>query len=258
MTKWLHSISLGSRGSKQILSISIALLAVIPFLAFVLIIVTMMRPAESYSVHMQLVVIGLAMLSSACGYLLLRRYPRNIVRIRSYLDDIARGELPERITLLDPEDDILGIEHNLNSVLEELRGKVERLHEQLVLAERMQQRIRAQADELVGAERQRVMIESLGAACHHIGQPATVLRLNLESLSRDAASESVRDRLAECADASEAIAEILEKLRSVSEYRVVPYNTTYHDFLEGTDRAILDIESDPLPVDLDGHTTGEA
>jgi methyl-accepting chemotaxis protein len=257
MMNWVRNLSLGSRGSRQILGVSIALLSVIPFLSFTFVIFTYIWKSSIYAEHMRLLVVMLAMVSSAGGYLLLRRYPRNIVRIRSYLQDIAQGELPDSIELFDPEDDIQAIEQNLGSVLEELRGKIESLREQLALAERMQQTIRSQADELVAAERQRVMIESLGAACHHIGQPATVLRLTIESLLRRAGTDDEKVRLQECADAAEAISDILEKLRSVGEYRVVPYNTVYHDYLEGTDRAILDIDQDDREsADEDGHDNG--
>ncbi len=39
----------------------------------------------------------------------------------------------------------------------------------------MKRTIEAQREEILAAERQRVMIQSLGAACHHLGQPATVV-----------------------------------------------------------------------------------
>jgi DNA-binding NtrC family response regulator len=49
---------------------------------------------------------------------------------------------------------------------------------------RMRETIRRQQDELLESERHRVMIESLGAACHHMGQPATVILAYLELMRR--------------------------------------------------------------------------
>jgi PAS domain S-box-containing protein len=56
------------------------------------------------------------------------------------------------------------------------------------------------------AERTRVMLESLGAACHHLGQPATVLLANLGSI-----------------EAVESLGEILHKLNTVNEYKTTQY-----------------------------------
>ena len=80
------------------------------------------------------------------------------------------------------------------------------------------------------AERQRVMLESLGAACHHLGQPATVLLANLgiiqKRLSLD--EKQVDDKqVGELLDASieacKRLGDILHKLNAVTEYRTTHY-----------------------------------
>lgn len=76
------------------------------------------------------------------------------------------------------------------------------------------------------AERHRAMIASIGAACHHLGQPATVLTTNLELIRRLTANlnrPDVETLLNQCCEAAEKIAEILRKLNRVSEFRTVQY-----------------------------------
>lgn len=85
---------------------------------------------------------------------------------------------------------------------------------------------RKRAEEAVRqAERQRVMLESLGAACHHLGQPATVLLANLGimdgMLSQD--DKSLREVLRSSLESAEALSEILHKLNGVNQYRTTQY-----------------------------------
>ncbi len=75
------------------------------------------------------------------------------------------------------------------------------------------------------AERQRVMLESLGAACHHLGQPATVLLANLgimESMLKED-DQALKELLSSCVESAEALSEILHKLNRVNEYRTTQY-----------------------------------
>lgn len=83
--------------------------------------------------------------------------------------------------------------------------------------------IERQREELLDAERHRVMIESLGTACHHIGQPATVISAYLQMMQQRENDAETQDMLAACLEASEAIAAILKRLQLVSEYRATPY-----------------------------------
>lgn len=87
----------------------------------------------------------------------------------------------------------------------------------------MTQLIAEQKRELFEAERQRIMIESLGAACHHLGQPLHTLTLYLEMLLSNSSDEENTLWLEECIGAADQMAEILEKLRHLKEYRTVPY-----------------------------------
>ena len=87
----------------------------------------------------------------------------------------------------------------------------------------MQRTISLQQEELLQAERQRVMVESLGAACHHLGQPATVITTYLELMRRNESDPDKQAMIANCFEAAQAMAAILDRLRQVSEYRTEPY-----------------------------------
>ena len=86
---------------------------------------------------------------------------------------------------------------------------------------------RKQAEEaLRQSERQRVMLASVGAACHHLGQPATVIMTNLElirRLTKDLNKPELNDILNLTNDAVESLADVLHKLNAVNEYRTIQY-----------------------------------
>jgi DNA-binding NtrC family response regulator len=83
--------------------------------------------------------------------------------------------------------------------------------------------INHQQKQLLDAERQRVMIESLGTACHHIGQPATVISAYLQLMQTQETDAEMLNMISTCLQASETMVGILRQLQHVSEYRTTPY-----------------------------------
>lgn len=75
------------------------------------------------------------------------------------------------------------------------------------------------------SERRRVMLESLGAACHHVSQPATILMGNLEILRERLSSddEEIGKLVQGSLDAMESIDDVLQRLKSASEYKTRSY-----------------------------------
>lgn len=75
------------------------------------------------------------------------------------------------------------------------------------------------------AETREAMLASLAAACHHLGQPATVLLTSMEMLKRKLQHpDSDTHLLLESAhDAAVKLAEVLGKLATTSEYRTTDY-----------------------------------
>ncbi len=92
------------------------------------------------------------------------------------------------------------------------------------------------------AERKNAMLASLGAACHHLAQPATVILGNMGVLGQfsEAVPEEIRMLIDSCAEAAEQLARVLHKLNTTQHYKTVTY-------LEGSvaadrpDNQVLDI-----------------
>jgi DNA-binding response OmpR family regulator len=95
---------------------------------------------------------------------------------------------------------------------------------------------------LLDAERQRVMIESMGAACHHIAQPLTIaftsLELHLSNL--EGASEETLQDLQQALASIKKASEIMHRMQDLSEYRTIPYVS---------DKRIIDLGINPFPAD---------
>lgn len=87
----------------------------------------------------------------------------------------------------------------------------------------MRKTIARQQEQLIEAERQRVMIESLGAACHHVSQPVTVINAYLELMKRQEKSEQLQEMIDSCMKAAEEVGRVLDRLREVSTYRTTSY-----------------------------------
>jgi len=97
--------------------------------------------------------------------------------------------------------------------------------------------VKQSIEDLLQAERQRVMIESLGAACHHLSQPMTSVMGNLgllrESLGPDDAD--TREKISDILEWAEQVRRLLGQLQTLREYRSTPYLGDSH---------ILDISVD--------------
>ena len=90
---------------------------------------------------------------------------------------------------------------------------------------KMQQEIEEQRRALLDAERQRVMMESVGAACHHFAQPLTTMLSYLQMLTKGEGIEESKKRLVfvQCLKAAEVMRVILNRFQEVREYRTRPY-----------------------------------
>ena len=89
----------------------------------------------------------------------------------------------------------------------------------------LRRRVHEQQQALLVAERHRVMFESLGAVCHHLAQPLTSMAMNLSTLKTTPSIPNAKKQalLGECIKATERLAQVLERLRAIREYRTTPY-----------------------------------
>jgi len=140
----------------------------------------------------------------ALGYALLVKYPVSIVRLRHYLQILAGGGIPELVNIAKDEDDLAAVQDYLEQIIK--------------MAEDRIQMLKKQHDLELETERQRVMVESIGTMCHHLGQPASALSMGLYRLKNNPESAEVPKILTECEESFNSMSEILDKLRAISHY----------------------------------------
>lgn len=149
---------------------------------------------------------------SLLGYALLVKYPLSIVRLRSYLHSLAHDQLPDHVTLPDTEDDIAAIHEYLKHVVS-------------MAAERLRLLEEKHAADLA-EERHRILVESIGALCHHLGQPASVLGMQLHCMKCAAAEPATAAMVIECERAFDNMTNTLDRLRQLTHYETEPYLTS--------------------------------
>lgn len=152
------------------------------------------------------VIVTLLILS---GYGLLIKYPVSITRLRRYLQALSAGDLPAQVSLTGDEDDIAAVQRHLEKV-------VALAEERLRLLE-----YRHQND--LDREKHRVMVESIGAMCHHLGQPATVMSLCLYRLKHNPSPADIPEIMRELEEAFDSMTAILDELRDIPRYSSEPY-----------------------------------
>ena len=217
--------SLVTRDALNQAKIAIILLAVIPSLSLFYLGTAVGSDANRFTLLTLLLIFVLTTAVAVPGFLILRKYPDNILKLRQYITEIAKGTLPDKIELVDTQnsDDIRYIEDSFNRVLKEMRHRIKVVEEQLRIEHALRKTIEQQQQTLMEAERHRAMIQTLGAACHHIGQPATVLQIRMEFLQKLATNENEIREIEACVKAVQSIANILHRLQQISEFRTVPY-----------------------------------
>jgi len=206
--RFLDSVSLSRRGAWAQLAVASLLITVLPMLCLVWLWQEDMKSgAVSGPVAAGVCIATLAIMIS--GYALLGKYPLNIVRLRNYLHTLASGEMPVRIQLSQDTDDLTAMQQYMTDIV---RQAAERIRV-----------IKEQQERLLHSERQRVMVESLAALCHHLGQPATLIATRLYLLQQQASTPEMKKTVAECQHSFDAMQDILNRLQRVVVYRTEPY-----------------------------------
>ena len=106
---------------------------------------------------------------------------------------------------------------------------------------RLHNAVEHQRRELLDAERQRVMFESIGAACHHLGQPATVLSAYLQLMQLQEKDPELLEMVNSSLESVRAITDVLDRLRNVNAYRTEPYLSASEICPERSEERILAI-----------------
>ena len=207
-THWFARFSMSTRGAKLHFVSALMLISVIPALAFFFITMRgFMGSPVGWDTLIPLAV-NVALLM-ALGYSILAKYPASVVRLRRWMEGLAKDDMPMHIELSADEDDLVAIDRCLHKVVRQSQQRIHALEQQ--------------TEALLSAERQRVAIEGLGAACHHLGQPATSISIALYMIRRANTSPEIAPLIDQCQQAADAMAEILQKLQNIASYRTEPY-----------------------------------
>jgi len=214
--------SISMTGARCHLDIAVALVSVIPFLALA-VLGRVSFVAFDLSPWQWVVLMVGVVSSPLLGYSLLLKYPATVMKLRTYLDDIVRGELPDQIDLVQGETDIVAIEKAMNLVVERLRSRARsaemqnlRLEEELLLTRKL---------EAVG---------TLAAGiAHEINTPLQFISTNLAFIGRELNSGHIRpaadapapvapDNIAEIgscvSESQEGVGRIADIVRAMSVY----------------------------------------
>lgn len=162
-----RSFSLLSSGTHRQFAVALVLISVIPML-------TLWRVNQShlYATNngwIDLTTIALSLWVAVLGFVLLSKYPANITRLRTYLENMAEGEFPEAVALIRTENDIQSIESSLNVILG-------RLKDRLTLVEAEKTEIERQ---LYQAQKLATLGNLAAGIAHEINAPAQFVANNL-------------------------------------------------------------------------------
>ncbi|MFC1499276.1 sensor histidine kinase [Verrucomicrobiota bacterium] len=119
-----HRFSLTSRGARYHFKIGIALITVIPLIAlYIILTADFWRNCDNADCW-RLAICFFLFIGGIAGYILLRKYPINIRKIREHMEHAIKGEFPEKIDLLNNEVDISTIQKDMKLILDELKKKI--------------------------------------------------------------------------------------------------------------------------------------
>ncbi len=152
---------------------------------------------------------GTLMLIVSLGYMLLLKYPVSIRRLRRATNELAKDRIPAQVELPHGEDDLEVIQHHMETIIHMAEARLSNLEQQ------------HQAE--IETERRRVMVESIGAMCHHLSQPATTLNVCMYQLKRMSMPEGGAPLLDLCETSMTEMIKMLDQLRKMAEYNTEPY-----------------------------------
>ncbi len=168
-----RAASIVSRGARYHFGIGVVLVCIIPLLTM-----TYLMFSEGWEGYLrdrgELVLVLFMFGSAALGISMLRKYPASIVALRRHLEGMVRGELPDRVSLKEPEDDISAIERCMNTVVGDLKQRV-------ALMRRENERLER---ELQQVEKLKAIGIMAASVAQEISTPVQVVRDNIEFLGR--------------------------------------------------------------------------
>ena len=118
-----NDLSIISRGARFQFKVAIILISILPLISIWYLASTGVLIDRSGGWLIRIVG-PIILLMIVLGYLLLAKYPVTIVKLRKYLENIIKGELPDKVNLLRSENDISAIEDSMNIIIRKLKSEI--------------------------------------------------------------------------------------------------------------------------------------
>lgn len=198
--------SLVSRDTRYHLAVAVTLMSSIPLLAFAFVLNGVLR-TDSLNLRVVYLMTPAVVVLVGLGIVLLLNHTQEVARLRRYLALMAGGAAP-KIDFEGTSEDFAAMERDLDAVVKQT-GEKTRL-------------IETQSRKLLQSEQQRAMFETVGAACHHLGQPATVIAGYLDLMRKKETSPELQSMIAECQAAALDVHNVLHRLQDVARYQAMP------------------------------------
>ena len=214
-----------SRTTRYQFAVAVALMSAIPLLAFGYLLVDAALEG-ALSLQKLYWVVPAIMALVSLGIVVLMHHTMEMTRLRKYLEAVASGEAPQ--------DGQWAANADFEVMVKSLNSVMGQAHEKILIIEK-------QSKALLHSEQQRVMVETVGAACHHLGQPATVIGVYLDMMKKKEQSPEIQRLIAECQLAAADVAGILHRLQNVAKYQTEPYLSSGRADVKRSDERILKI-----------------
>jgi PAS domain S-box-containing protein len=172
--KAFTGLSLAVRGARLQFAVGVALVSVVPALSLLYLVGHEWGgdgSARTWGVSL----FGVA-ISILLGYALLSKYPVTVIKLRAYVDNMVKGEMPDRISLFCSEDDVTAIESGMNFILSRLRGRLQTVEAQnIAIEERHTSILQTAMDGFWLVDMQGRLLEVNAAYCRMSGYSAQEL-----------------------------------------------------------------------------------
>lgn len=206
--------------------IAVALLLVIPSLAFFYLGFQVGTGEDGLRLYLEAFLVAVCVLASVLyGYRIFRIYPQTIRNLRHFIAQASEKTFWKDIPIQEAQysDELKTLELGLNKVMKELTEGVILIEEKYRLENILRKHLEHQHRLMVQSERHLAMVQSIGAACHHLGQPTAALRMRLYILKEKSKTLEEMAEIDQCLRDLDEICDILHRLREVREFRTEPY-----------------------------------
>ena len=159
-----------------------------------------------------------ALLCGYAGYRVLRKYPENIMALREYISDLARGKLPDSVILSESSesDDLKYIEKSFNALILEMQKEIVRAKIQFGQDHKLRETIENQQVQLLQVKHQQTMVNSISVICKRLDKPTEDLHRQLHQLE---IAMPGHPEIEGCLEKAHTISNTLEMIQSAKELK---------------------------------------